>query len=172
MDSTSKNLWKQRGVNEWGYRTGGMGRFWRGVWMGAWHRQGGGDLQGRQVHRKFLCGSLSVDWQHFNRGLISIMDTGWRWGGYMKKERTQQKVKCKTSAYVHVKELSLGGSILAACQRHFISFSYLVQVLLPSFASNMKELVMVLLFRLIGPLCTMSLMSQASQAMHWSLLDP
>lgn len=49
--------------------------------MGAGHRRGGSGLQGWQVHRKFLCGSLSGDWQHFSRGLIGIMDTGWRWGG-------------------------------------------------------------------------------------------
>lgn len=46
--------------------------------MGAWHRRGGEGLQERHVHRKFLCGSLSVCWQHFNGGLITIMDTGER----------------------------------------------------------------------------------------------
>lgn len=63
-------------------------------------------------------------------------------GGCTKKEHTQQKVKCNMSAYVHVKELSLRGSVLAASQRHIL-FPYVVHLLLTSFASNMKELVMV-----------------------------
>lgn len=37
------------------------GRFFsEGMLMGACHRCGGGGLQERHVHRKFLCGSLSV----------------------------------------------------------------------------------------------------------------
>lgn len=71
-------------------RPAGWGGFSVGMLMGAWHRRGGGGLQGRHVHRKFLCGSLSVGWQHFNAGLITIMDTR---GEDTTKERTQHIVK-------------------------------------------------------------------------------
>lgn len=175
--STSKKQGKQRGIHEKGYRTGGMGTFWRGMWMGAWHRRGGSGLQGRQVHRKFLCGSLSVDWQHFNRGLIGIMDTGWRrgwgWGGGVREERThsaesqvqdericaregirprRQRVGCKPTSYF----ISLCGAPCAAsfCQAIWKNLWWLS-----------------IRFHLIGPLCTMSFTSQASQAMHLTPSD-
>ena len=78
MHSASRRK-ENREESRWEVR---MGRFSGGggglMLMGAWHQRGGRGLQERHVHRKFLCGSLSVGWQHFNAGLISIMDTGER----------------------------------------------------------------------------------------------
>ena len=58
--------------------TGGMHGEVLGV-GGCWREPGTGGgvrgLQERHVHRKLHCGSLSVGWQHFNGGLIAIMDT-------------------------------------------------------------------------------------------------
>lgn len=74
QNSTSRRKEKRVDIS----RENEAGRFLEGMLMGAWHRQGGEGLQERHVHRKFLCGSLSVGWQHFNGGLITIMDTGER----------------------------------------------------------------------------------------------
>ena len=59
---------------DWRDRWGG---FLGDMLMWVWHWWGGA-LQERHVHRKFLCGSLSVGWQHFSESLIIIMDTGKR----------------------------------------------------------------------------------------------
>lgn len=94
-----KGKWRWEAREGAGNGLEGRGTLSDGTMTGAWHWWDGGGLPQRHVHTEFLCGSLSVGWQHFSGGLIAIMDTG---------GRTREHIQNTAEQHVHTHECMCG----------------------------------------------------------------